>query len=182
VVLVKHFFSSFDAGIYAAVSTLGKIILFASAPVATVMFPLLTRRFAKKENYVGMFLLSIGLTVVVVAGVIILYYLFPYFVMSLLYGDKYFSGVYLLVPYAIYTGLISLSGLFVNLFLSVNHNKIVIFPMFGAILQLIGINIFHQTISQVVWVSISVAALLFLALSVYFLTSGLLNGYKIDEK
>lgn len=181
-VLVKHFFSSFDAGIYAAVATLGKIILFASAPVATVMFPLVTRRFAKKENYVGMFLLSIGLTVLVVVGVIFLYYLFPYFVMSLLYGDKYFSGVDLLVPYAIYTGLISLSGLFINLFLSVNHNKIVILPLFGAVLQLIGINLFHQTISQVVWVSIAVAALLFISLSVYFLASGLLNGYKIDKK
>lgn len=181
-VLVKHFFTSFDAGIFAAVSTLGKIILFASAPVATVMFPLVTKSYANGERFVSMFLLSIGVTLAVILGVVILYYLFPNFVMSLLYGEKYFSGISLLVPYAIFTGLLSLTGLFINFFLSINKNKIVIAPLAAAFLQLILINIFHSNITEVVWVSVSVATLLFVALSVYFLASGILDEHFNQKK
>lgn len=170
-VLVKHFFSSFEAGIFAAVSTLGKIILFASAPVSTVMFPLVAKRYVAGEKYVSMFLLSIGATAAVVSGVILMYFLFPQLVLSLLYGEKYFAGIGLLVPYALFTGFLALCGLFINFFLSVNHNKVVIFPLVAAVLQLIGINLFHQTITQVVWVSVSVATLLFVSLSVYFLAA-----------
>lgn len=181
-VLVKHFFPSFEAGIYAAVSTMGKIILFASAPVATVMFPLVTRRYSRQEGYISMFLFSVGATILMISSVTLLYLFFPEFVMGLLYGNTYFSGIALLVPYAIFTGLLSVINLFINLFLSINHHKVVIFPLIAAMLQLIGINIFHTSIEQVVWVSITVATLLFISLSVYFLTIVLPHVYQVNKK
>jgi O-antigen/teichoic acid export membrane protein len=169
-ILVKHFFSSFDAGVYAAVSTMGKIILFASAPVATVMFPVITKKYSLGENFSKIFFLSLCATLAVVMGVIFLYYLFPYFAMGMLYGDKYFSGITLLVPYALYTGLLSLVGLYTNLYMSINHNKIMVLPLLAAIMQFLAINLLHNSIQEVIWVSVGVAALLFILLSVYFLT------------
>jgi O-antigen/teichoic acid export membrane protein len=161
---------------------MGKIILFATAPVATVMFPLVTQRYSRKEGYISMFLLSISATIGVVTGVIGLYFLFPEFVMGLLYGDKYFSGIGLLVPYAFFTGLLSLSSLYINLFLSTNHTKVVVIPLLAAIIQLLGITVFHNSIFEVIWVSIMVATLLFIALSVYFLKVAIPHGYKINKK
>jgi O-antigen/teichoic acid export membrane protein len=169
-ILVKHFFSSFDAGVYAAVATMGKIILFASAPVATVMFPLITKKYSLNENFTPIFFLSLFATVLVVTSVIMIYYFFPYFAMGMLYGDKYFSGISLLVPYALYTGLLSLVGLYTNLYMSINHNKVMILPLLAAVAQFGVINLLHNSIAEVVWISVVVAALLFGLLSVYFLT------------
>lgn len=168
-ILVKHFFSSFDAGVYASVATMGKIILFASAPVATVMFPLITKKHALKENFSPIFFLSLVATVLVVGSVILVYYFFPYFAMGMLYGDKYFSGISLLVPYALYTGLLSLVGLYTNLYMSINHNKIMLLPLIAAVFQFVLINLFHNSIQQVVWVSVGVAVVLFVSLSLYFI-------------
>lgn len=178
-ILVKHYFSGFDAGIYAAISTLGKIILFASAPVSVVMFPLVTRRFSQGEKYFSMFVLSMIVTGLVVSSVILLYFLFPQLVLSLLYGEKYFAGIPMLVPYAFFTGLLALNGLYINFFLSVNRNWSVLLPLIAAILQIIGIVVFHETIQSVIWVSISVATLLFIALSVYFLSTGIWYANRI---
>jgi O-antigen/teichoic acid export membrane protein len=181
-IMVKHYFPSFEAGIYAAVATLGKIILFASAPVSTVMFPLVTQKYARQEGYISVFVLSIVATMLVVSGVIVIYFLFPQFIMGLLYGDRYLSGISLLVPYAFFTGLLSVASLFINLFLSTNHTKVVAIPFIAALVQLVGISFLHNSIHEVVWVSIAVATLLFIALSVYFLRVVIPNGYKIIKK
>ncbi len=181
-ILVKHYFPSFEAGIYAAVATLGKIILFASAPVATVMFPLVTQKYARQEGYISMFILSIVATLLVVSGVIGIYFLFPKFIMGLLYGDRYLSGISLLVPYAFFTGLLSVASLYINLFLSTNHTKVVAIPFIAALVQLGGISFLHSSIHEVVWVSVAVATLLFIALSVYFLRVAIPNGHKIIKK
>jgi len=44
VILVKHFFNATDAGIYAGLSLVGKIIFYFTAPIPGVMFPLLIKR------------------------------------------------------------------------------------------------------------------------------------------
>ena len=50
-ILVKHFFSPHDAGIYAGLSLIGRVIFFFSAPIASVMFPVIVQKYARKENY-----------------------------------------------------------------------------------------------------------------------------------
>jgi hypothetical protein len=87
-----------------------------------------------------------------------------------------------LVPYAFFTGLLSVASLFINLFLSTNHTKVVAIPFIAALVQLVGISFLHNSIHEVVWVSIAVATLLFIALSVYFLRVVIPNGYKIIKK
>ena len=51
VILVKHYFSADEAGHYAALSQLGKIIIFGTGAIASVMFPLVVERFEKHEMY-----------------------------------------------------------------------------------------------------------------------------------
>lgn len=170
VVLVKHFFPDFEAGIYAAVSTLGKILLFASAPVATVMFPIVTARYNRGEKYISIFLLSLLMTVGGTGLIIFVYATLPELVINMLYGSKYLPGSYLVVPYAIYAALLAVGGLFINLYLSMDRKKVIALPVIAAVAQIIGIELYHQDLFQVVLVCISVAALLVGGLGLYFLS------------
>ena len=51
IILVKHFFPSFEAGVYAAMAVVGKIIFFASSAIGIVMFPIISERFEKGSKY-----------------------------------------------------------------------------------------------------------------------------------
>ncbi len=105
VILVKHFFSSHDAGIYAALSTLGKIIFFGAGPIGAVMFPLVSQRSAKGENYRKIFIYSLVATLVLSTGLLLLYWLAPVFTITLLYGNAYQEAKNLLVWFGIFISL-----------------------------------------------------------------------------
>jgi len=51
VILVKHFFSSYEAGLYSALGMMGKIIFFASSAITTAMFPIAAEKYAQKKNH-----------------------------------------------------------------------------------------------------------------------------------
>lgn len=167
VILVKHFFSSHEAGIYASLSTLGKIIFFGTGPIGSVMFPLVSQRKARKQSYKKIFILSFFGTGILASGVLLIYWLFPEFAIRLLYGGAYIEAKDLLVWFGIFISLFTLAFLLISYCLSLGKTTVVIFPAIAAIAQIIAIFLFHETIFTVILISIIVTALLLLALIIY---------------
>lgn len=183
VVLVKHFFSSYEAGIYASLSTLGKIIFFGAGPINAVMFPLVSKRNSKGENYKKVLIYSFAATAVFAVGICFVYWLIPNFAINLLFGSSYLESSKLLIWFGIFISLFTLSSLFINFGISLGKNRIVIFPLIFAILQIILISFFHQTIFTVVIISIIVTALLLLTLLIYLsFEKGLIYGTSISKR
>ena len=96
IILVKHYFPAEEAGLYAAVSTIGKIILYATGPIVSVMFPMISEQTAKKEKHYKIFLLSLTMTLVGALIILGIYVIAPGKVISILYGGTYASLYYLL--------------------------------------------------------------------------------------
>jgi len=167
VILVKHFFSSFDAGIYAAVATLGKIIFFATGPISTVMFPLVSQRQSKGQNHSNIFIMSFLATGIIAVGVLIGYWFVPQFAIGLLYGKLYLTGTNLLFLYGVFITLFTLSVLLVNYGLSLGKTRIVLFALGAAIAQPILILFFHHSLQEIIVVSLLVTALLLVCLFIY---------------
>lgn len=167
-ILVKHFFSSHDAGIYAALSNLGKIIFFGAGPIGAVMFPLVSSRYAKGQGYKKIFFFSLLATSSLALGILGLYWLFPELAITALYGSLYLEAADLLIWFGIFITLFTLSALFISFYLSLGFTKMVILPLIAAIFQIIGILFYHQDLKTVVQVSITVNALLLLSLLIYF--------------
>lgn len=167
VILVKHFFSSHEAGIYAALSTLGKIIFFGSGPIGTVMFPLVSQRQAQGKKYIRIFVYSFLATVFLAMSILLLYWLFPETAINLLYGSKYLEAAGLLVWYGLFITLFTLSSLLINYGLSIGKTSIVVLPFMAAIMQIIMIWFFHQTLYMVILISIIVSSLLLVSLLIY---------------
>ena len=153
VILVKHFFSPYEAGIYATVSTLGKIVYFAAAPVASVMFPHISSRYAKGEKYYELLFGSIGLTFLISLVVVGCYFLFPNLIINILYRSKYIAAAPLLFLMGLFIAFLTMSNLLVNFFLSIDLPRVVILPFIVAVLQIISIWFFHNSLSQVIMIS-----------------------------
>ena len=167
VILVKHFFSSFDAGIYASLSTLGKIIFFGTSPIASVMFPLVSKKQSKGEGYRIIFIYSLLTTAILAAGVLMIYWFLPGVAIRLLYGSAYLGASNLLVWFGIFMTLFTLSSLLINFNLSLGRTKVVILPLFAAIIQVVAIWFYHQTLFIIILLSTSVTALLLVLLLIY---------------
>lgn len=168
-ILVKHFFSPLDAGLYAAISTLGKMIFFGVSPINSVMFPLVAKRNSLGEKSSRVFIYTGVLTVIFSLIGLIIYYLIPTLMVSLLYGVAYLSASEYLFLFGIFIALFSLSSVIINYYLSLGKIIIVIFPLFAAIGQVIGIILFHQSLFMIINVSITCLGFLFGSLLLFSL-------------
>ena len=167
VILVKHFFSSHEAGIYASLSTLGKVIFFGAAPIGAVMFPLISKRQSRGQTYKKIFMYSLFGTLILAFGVLLIYWLIPDLAIGLLYGSAYLEASDLLIWFGIFITLFTLSSLIINYCLSLGKTQIVILPMIAAVSQIAVIWFYHQTLFQVVIISVVVSTLLLVSLLIY---------------
>lgn len=180
VILVKHFFSPHDAGIYASLSTLGKIIFFASGPIGAVMFPLVSQRRARGQGYKKIFALSLFGTGLLGLLVLLIYNFFPEYAIRLLYGSAYLEAANLLVWFGIFITFFTLSSLIINYALSLGRTSVVIFPTIAALFQILLIWFFHDSLFSIISISILVSALLLVALFIYSIYENRVQGKKID--
>ena len=168
VVLVKHYFSSEDAGLYAALSNLSKIIFFGTAPVVSVMFPMISKKHAQGEDYNKIFIFSLLMVGFISIGVSVGYLLFPEFAIMLLYTKDFLSGASYLFWFGLFITIFTFNSLFVNYFLAREKNKVVLMSLSASIGQVLGIWLFHDSIFTVIKVSIITATLFLLGLLIYF--------------
>jgi len=165
--LVKHYFDSSQAGIYAAVSTLGKIIFIGAAPISSVMFPLVSRKTSEGRSAKGTLILSLILSLMVAFAVLSIYWLFPSFSVKIVYGEKYLEASKYLFWMGVYITLFTISLLILNYYLSKGKTKVVFLVFLSAVLQAIGIWLRHDTILQVIEASTLAAGVMLLGLMLY---------------
>ena len=167
IILVRHFLSSQETGFYAALSTIGKIIIFLTGPVISVMFPMISERHASGSKYKNLLLLSLGLVSFVCSLSVLFYFLFPELIVKIFYGSQYLLAASYLGFFAILFSFYSLSSLLINFYFSIKKTKIVILPVLAALFQIIFICLFHQSLLSVILISLVINALLFLGLLLY---------------
>lgn len=167
--LVKHFFSAHDAGLYAAVSKMGQIIFFGTGSIGAVMFPLISKKQSQGKNYYDIFIYSLSLTAVLSLAILLFYYVAPDLAVNLLLGASYLEAKNLLFIMGVYMSLFAVSFLFVSFNLSIGRSKVVILPALAAIIQIIGILLFHNTLNTIIIVSILVDCLMLIGLILYSL-------------
>lgn len=167
VILVKHFLSPFEAGIYASLSTLGKIVFFASSPIASVMFPVVAGKNARGEKYMKVFWGAFALTFAVSALVVAVYYFFSGFAINILYGNAYLSAAPDLVWMGLFILVYTLATLLVNFALSLGKTKIIWFPLVAAIGQGILIWIFHSDVKEIIQASLVICTFMFFGEAIF---------------
>jgi O-antigen/teichoic acid export membrane protein len=172
ILLVKHFFPAEPAGVYAAISQIGRVLYFASwFGVVNAMFPIAAA--ANKEATETRKAHGVGLPMLLVLGLSVLFVaiaaLFPHLIMSLIFGSKFTDIGPLLALYAVATGLYSLSVVLIAYEMSrrIANTGWLQLAFSGALI--IAIGIFHSTVREVIMVRIVLMALMLGMVAVPFL-------------
>lgn len=169
VILVKHFFGAKDAGFYAGLSLVGKVIFYFTLPIPAVLFPLLVKRHTLGRDFKKLFYLALVLVFIPSFGISLFYLMFPELVITLFLGGReYLEIAKYLGLFGIYLTIFSLVNVCVNFFLSFNETKIWLLVIPFAILQIILIFLFHSSFYQIIYVSIFVTFLLLVSLILYY--------------
>lgn len=156
IILVRHFYTAKEAGIYAGMSLLGRIIFFVSAPMSTVLFPLVVQRHARNEKHKHLFLIAIGLVAISSLSITVFYYIFPEFsILLLLKQREYLSIRSTLWVFGIFMVLFSLLWLMTNYYLSLKKTKVFLPIIGGTIFQAVALWFYHSTFLTVISISIA---------------------------
>jgi len=169
IILARYFLSPIQAGYYASLAILGKIIFFASNPISQVMFPLVSEKQAKKENFHKILWQSFLIVLAISGIILVIYFIVPGLMISLLFGKNYLEASGFLGIFAIFITLYSLCSLLINFFLSISKTRIIIFMFPFVFLQIVLICFWHSSIGQIIRVDIITLSLLFITLLVYYL-------------
>jgi len=167
IVLARHFLTAEEAGFYSALANLGKIIFFISGPVVSVMFPLISERYASGKRYYSLLLASLGLVAVICLIVTGVYFLLPELMVEMLYGSAYLAVAAYLGLFGIFISFYSLSFLLNRFYLSIGRVKMVGLPVLAAVIQMILILILHRSIKEIIFISIIINAALFLSEGIF---------------
>jgi O-antigen/teichoic acid export membrane protein len=175
VLLAKYFLDSYTAGSYGAISTLGKIVLFATGAFVTVMLPLVSKSQDTNTFYKTFFaLFCSGLAVVAV------FYIFSTELVHLLFGLKYEGIIFYVPTFALAIFFVSLSTALVNYFLAVKNKSFLLFLGIGIFVECLLLWYNHATINGFVHGVLYANILLTILLGLNFTLSR--NQKKVHEK
>ncbi len=174
IILVKHFFSATEAGIYAAIALVGRVVYILSWSVVNGMFPFSAG--AASDERDGKAALSTALLLVVLITCVFTLgaWLVPASAWHAVLGSGFPSGANnpyasLLVLYAATTGIYALSVVLMSYEISrkIGNVSWLQLGFSGAIIA--GIYLLHHTLHQVIAVQMVLMVLLLVSVSIPFL-------------
>ena len=154
IMLVRHYFSATDAGLYAALAVLGKIIFYASSAVTTVLFSVIAERTASGQNIKKHIYTCIGIVGLISFTLCLLFFLFPGFIVHALFGNAYTQASGLLGLFGLFLGLFSIGNSLSLISLAAGKTHVWIFSAIAAVVQIFGIILYHQSIESIIWLNI----------------------------
>ncbi|MGB9196316.1 MAG: hypothetical protein WCB53_05250 [Terriglobales bacterium] len=186
IVVVKHFFSPASAGLYAAVSMVGRVVFAFSWSIVNSMFPIAAQTEGRKQEGQGV----LGLTMLMVSSVCLIFIVSlrvaPSWIWLRLFGAQFgtIGGAdfrHLLILYALSTAVYSLSVVLIAYEMSRKIANTGWFQLLVGAAVVGGIYEFHSSLAQVIWVQFFMMALLVLCVSIPYLAT-LFRGSSDDEK
>ncbi len=184
IILVKHFFPSQLAGLYAAVALVGRVIFSLSWAVVNTMFPIVAG--ARSHERKGHRILGLSLLLVFAIGSILTLalYLSPPSLWAIVFGSRFeMAGTYtlssLLSLYAASTTIYSLSVVTIAYEMSykIANTGWTQLAFSGALI--VGIYAFHSSLRQVILVQVIMMACLLIVVAVPFLLATLKQSQEI---
>ncbi len=164
--LAKHFLSPEDAGKYALLSLVGKMIFFMGSLLSSFMVTVVSRRDGQgRDPKYAFYKIFAGTAFLVINGVALLGF-FGHIIVPFLFGNKALVLTPFLNRYTLAIGLFTLTNCIVLYRLARKQYIFPIFSVLSAILMGVGLTFFHQTINDFTNVVLFTAFINFLIICV----------------
>lgn len=158
-IMIKHYFSPQESGIYGAAAIFGRVIFYFPSAVVMAMFPIVTEaNVLNSDVYTSLKKAVLYSAVVCTAGIAVIY-IFPEIITKIFFGERFLTAL----PYIKLISLamlpLCLLNVLANFNLAVNKNTISVWTMvLGSTAEIILISIYHQTIYQVLYILLGIGA------------------------
>jgi len=180
ILLVKHYFESYDAGLYASLALIGRIVYFIAWMFVMLLLPTVVQLKKEGKDTAPILLKYVSYIAGIASIIVIGCVLFPETAITLLFGKSYLAMAPLLWKYAVATSLFALSNIFAYYYLSLDNYIPVVFSGVFGVLQMLLVVFFHDSLEQVVHMQI-VAMFILLIVQVFFFVSNLKKKLKISK-
>jgi O-antigen/teichoic acid export membrane protein len=169
ILMVKHFFTSSDAGLYAAIALVGRVLYFASWSVVSAMFPISAGAKPQEQNS-SVLIIPLLIVASIAFFFTVFLGLFPDFVLRMLFGPGFHGhGIEsLLALYASTTGAYALAVVLTAYEISRRIANVAWLQLAFSLLVVIGIALFHETLREVIVVQQVLMVLLLISVSIPF--------------
>lgn len=160
VIIAKIFFPAEIAGSYAIASILGKIIFWGTLPISKAMFPMSAEEENRKERSEDIFLNSLIMLLLGTTLALIVFYLFPEFIINIFSGKVVPEAQKVLFFVGIAFGLTSIANLILLYKLSLGKVKGCSYLFIFIIIEIVLLCIFSANLFQFSIAFITAAAVL----------------------
>ena len=148
--VIAHSFPNTDAGLYNAIVTLGKLIIFLPMPLSLVLLPAATRAYNKGLPSAHLFLFSIAGLTFGLAPALGIYTFLPTQIITFILGEPYLSASQHLSFYGVAMCIFSMNMVVVYYNLAIQNNHILVAAAFFSLGEIALMGLYHETFNQII--------------------------------
>ncbi|MCJ7661715.1 MAG: hypothetical protein MUO67_21420, partial [Anaerolineales bacterium] len=162
-IAVRSRFLPLEAGLYSAVATIGRIVLYIPTAVVALMFPRVAGQHAQGRPTTALARHALLVTAGLCGLGVLAFLARPNLIMRLLFGQQFLGEAALLAPYSVAMLLLALVNVWMLYFLAVQETRYTVFLLTGAVLLLVVLFTASLSLTGMVWVLIACNGSLVLA-------------------
>ncbi|WP_179375175.1 oligosaccharide flippase family protein [Winogradskyella wichelsiae] len=168
ILLVKHYFEPYEAGLYASLALIGRIVYFIAWMFVMLLLPAVVELKKEGKETASVLFKYVGYIAAISIIIVLTCLSFPELIIKILFGEQYIAMAPLLWKYAIATSMFAISNIFAYYYLSLDkYVPVIISGVFG-MLQIVLVVFFHDSLEQVVHMQIIAMTLLLIIQLVFF--------------
>lgn len=169
IILVKHYFNNHEAGLYASLALIGRVVYFVAWMFVMLLLPKVIQLKKDGKETQPILMKYVAYITVLSTVIVLATFLFPELVVKLMFGDEYLSIAFLLWKYALATSIFAIANIFAYYFLSINQYIPVVVSALIGLTQIGLIVLFHNSLQQVVEMQIIAMVILLVIQLSFFL-------------
>lgn len=168
ILLVKHYFESYEAGLYASLALIGRMVYFIAWMFVMLLLPTVVQLKKEGKETAPTLFKYVGYISAISSMIVVICICFPETLINVLFGGSYLPMAPLLWKYAVATSMFAISNIFAYYYLSLDkYIPVIISGVFG-MLQMALVIFYHDSLEQVVYMQIVAMILLLIIQLVFF--------------
>ncbi|RDY58430.1 sugar isomerase [Flagellimonas nanhaiensis] len=171
ILLVKHFFSPEEAGLYASLALIGRVVYFVAWMFVMLLLPTVVKLKKNGEETSPVLFKYVGYISMLSSVIVLACAIFPKLIITILFGEAYVGMAGLLWQYALATSLFAIANIFTYYFLSLEKYTPIWFSAIFGVSQIVLVIFFHSSLAFVVQLQIVVMLALLVTQLLYFVAN-----------
>lgn len=168
ILLVKHYFDAYEAGLYASLALIGRIVYFVAWMFVMLLLPTVVQLKKEGKDTTKVLMKYVSYIAVIATTIVVACAMFPTHIVQILFGSEYVQIAPLLWKYAFATGTFAVANIFAYYFLSLDkYVPVIVSAVFGA-LQVFLVVVYHASLEQVVHVQMLAMTFLLFTQVIFF--------------